>query len=415
MRILFLLAALVATPALAKVPNPPPLNGRPVVDAANIIPDAEEEALVQRLLDIERSAKHQVVVLTVPDMGGYEIEEYGVNAGRHYGIGSQDGDNGVLLTVAPNQRKMRIDVGYGLEPMLTDARSFQITEEMKDNFRDGDFGGGIREGVEGIAAVITPLTPEQIAIKQREEANRAARLRASWNAFVGFMTNVFLVILAGLVGFGLFKLATLPAKRRREREEMARAAEAEKALLGAAAARAMEAAKRRAEEARLDAEEEERQRVRAERAEAARKARIAAKRRAREKMLAAMTPKQRKDFLQKEADEAVAERERQERIARERAEERQREAARQAERDRLAAIQRAERRKVEEAEAAERRKRDEARRARDDEERRERNRRDEEDRRRNDSFSSSWSSPSSNDSFSGGGGSFGGGGASNGW
>jgi uncharacterized protein len=150
--------------ALADVPAPPPLNGHPVVDSANIIPDADEAALNTKLLNIEKRSKHQVAVLTVPDMGGYEIEQYSINAARFYGLGSLDGDDGILITVAPNQHKTRIEIGRGLVVMLTDAQAGDIIRsDMIPAFRTKDYVGGINAGVNDIANVIVPLTPQQLA------------------------------------------------------------------------------------------------------------------------------------------------------------------------------------------------------------------------------------------------------------
>ncbi|MAF29235.1 MAG: methanol dehydrogenase, partial [Croceicoccus sp.] len=108
---LFLLAAaMVAGPfgvSAAAAQDFPALTGR-VVDAANIIPPAEEAALAQKLQAFETRTQRQFVVATVPDLQGYDIESYGYQLGRTWGIGSEENDDGALLIVAPNERKVRI-------------------------------------------------------------------------------------------------------------------------------------------------------------------------------------------------------------------------------------------------------------------------------------------------------------------
>ena len=97
----------------------------------------------------------------------YQIEEYGYQLGRAWGIGQKDQDNGVLLIVAPVERKVRIEVGYGLEPILTDALSAQIIQtRILPAFRTGDFPDGIIAGVDAI--------DQQLRLDPAEAQARAA-------------------------------------------------------------------------------------------------------------------------------------------------------------------------------------------------------------------------------------------------
>ena len=97
-----------------------------------------------------------MVVVTLPSLQGFSIEDFGYQLGRHWGIGTKEKDNGVLLIVAPNERKVRIEVGRGLEPILTDAMSKIIIENsILPRFRVGDYAGGIKDGVRDIALVLT--------------------------------------------------------------------------------------------------------------------------------------------------------------------------------------------------------------------------------------------------------------------
>jgi uncharacterized protein len=132
----------------------PALTGR-VVDQADIIPAEEERSLAALLEAHERKTTNQVVVATVASLAGQSIEEYGVALGRAWGIGQAEKDNGVILLVAPNEREVRIEVGYGLEGELTDAISrFIIEASILPRFRADDMPGGIRRGAEDIVAVL---------------------------------------------------------------------------------------------------------------------------------------------------------------------------------------------------------------------------------------------------------------------
>ena len=111
-----LVLLLLATVAQAAGPSFPALSGR-VVDNADLLTGAEEAELTRALEALETASTDQLVVVTLPTLQGYEIEEYGYQLGRHWGIGQKDKDNGVLLIVAPNERKVRIEVGRRLEPI----------------------------------------------------------------------------------------------------------------------------------------------------------------------------------------------------------------------------------------------------------------------------------------------------------
>jgi uncharacterized protein len=144
-----LLLALLAALAFA-APRFPPLTGR-VVDRAGLLSPEQVEALTDKLAAYEAATSNQVVVVTVDDLQGYTIEDYGYQLGRHWGIGQEGKDNGVLLIVAPEERKVRIEVGYGLEGTLTDALSKIIIErEIIPRFKRGDMAGGIVAGTDAI-------------------------------------------------------------------------------------------------------------------------------------------------------------------------------------------------------------------------------------------------------------------------
>src|SRR3546814_226030 len=144
-----LLALLLAMPAAAQ--EFPKLTGR-VVDAANLLSPAAEAEIDAKLANLEATTTRQLVVATIPDLQGYDISDYGYRLGRAWGIGQKQEDNGALLIVAPNERKVRVEVGYGLEPVLTDGMSFLIiNNDIVPRFKGGDMAGGIEAGVDAIA------------------------------------------------------------------------------------------------------------------------------------------------------------------------------------------------------------------------------------------------------------------------
>lgn len=151
------LAVLVATLSTAAFSQPkfPALTGR-VVDQANLLTAADRAALEADLSAFETKSTDQIVVVTVPSLQGYPIDEFGYQLGRAWGIGQKGKDNGVLLIVAPNERKIRIDVGRRLEPLLPDGRAGSIiSNTISPAFRRGDFSGGIKAGVAEIKAVLS--------------------------------------------------------------------------------------------------------------------------------------------------------------------------------------------------------------------------------------------------------------------
>src|SRR3954470_7155759 len=165
-----ILAALVAflvllTPAWA-APTFPALTGR-VVDDAHILSDATRANLDQKLAALERTNSRQLVVVTLPSLQGYEISDYGYQLGRAWGIGQAKLNNGLLFIVAPNEHRVRVEVGYGLEPIVTDAfSSVVIQTQVLPKFRSGDFSGGVVAGVDALI--------QQLSLETSEAERRAA-------------------------------------------------------------------------------------------------------------------------------------------------------------------------------------------------------------------------------------------------
>ena len=132
----------------------PVLTGH-VVDNADIIDAATEAALTQKLADFETKGSDQIVVATINSLGGEEIEPYANRLFNFWQLGQAGKNNGVLLLVARNDRKMRIEVGYGLEGALTNSHAARIIEnDMVPAFRAGDFSGGLSKAVDDIIKVL---------------------------------------------------------------------------------------------------------------------------------------------------------------------------------------------------------------------------------------------------------------------
>jgi uncharacterized protein len=169
-----LVLALWLAPANAE-PQFSALSGR-VVDDAKLLSQADKDALDADLKALEDKSSDQLVVVTIPSLQGYAIEDYGYQLGRHWGIGTKPLNNGVLLIVAPNERKVRIEVGRGLEPILTDALSKIIIENaILPRFRAGDYVAGIKDGVHDLTLALTGDAAELAErAKARHDANSPA-------------------------------------------------------------------------------------------------------------------------------------------------------------------------------------------------------------------------------------------------
>lgn len=201
---LFLLVALLAWigAALAQ-PKFPALTGR-VVDNADLLAPATEQRLEGELAQLEARTGRQVVVATIPDLQGYEIEDYGYQLGRAWAVGRKGEDDGVVFLVAPNERRVRIEVGYGLEPVLTDALSNVILQQkVLPRFREGDMERGVVDGVE---AVIQQLAlPEDQARAKVVQAAQSQPQASGGGLSLGVifaLVIVFYVLSSMLRAFG---------------------------------------------------------------------------------------------------------------------------------------------------------------------------------------------------------------------
>ncbi len=163
--------ALILLPGLARAQTFPQLTG-PVVDQANIIPADVEARLAEKLTALKAQSQRELVVVTLPDLQGYEISDYGYQLGRHWQLGTKDKNEGAMLIIAPKERKVRIEVGYGLEPVLTDGlSSLIINQQIVPRFKAGDMPGGIEAGTDAIIKQLTLPADQaaQIAAKAQKQ------------------------------------------------------------------------------------------------------------------------------------------------------------------------------------------------------------------------------------------------------
>ncbi len=164
----------------------PKLNSR-VMDMAHILSQSAKSQLISILESEEKRSSNQVVIATVKSLNGYEIEQFSNRLARHWAIGQKGSDNGVLLLIAPNERKTRIEVGYGLEGFLTDKTSHEIiTYTMLPYFKKGDFDSGVLNATEQI---LNAINGKVVKIKKEKRGFSPAIL-----SFLAFGFAMFCMI-----------------------------------------------------------------------------------------------------------------------------------------------------------------------------------------------------------------------------
>lgn len=191
----------------------PALTGR-VVDDAGLLSVPDRAALTESLAGLEAKTTDQLVIVTLKSLQGVAIEDYGYQLGRHWKIGQKDKNNGVLLIVAASERKVRFEIGYGLEGTLTDAMTrFIIEKSILPRFKAGDFPGGIKQGTETIIQVLTGDSTDikrQAAQSAASNNNRAIADTPTWPAValgvaaVGLL--IFCVATQGAVCRGILQI-----------------------------------------------------------------------------------------------------------------------------------------------------------------------------------------------------------------
>lgn len=157
-----------------------------VNDFAGMLSDKEEKALESQLVQYEKQTSNEVAVVTVSSLNGKSVEDYTMALAEKWQVGKQDKDNGVIILVAKEEKKIRIEVGYGLEPVLTDIATKQIIDnEMTPRFKKDDFSGGIEAAVKAVIATIAgTYTP----------SNSAPGGSGGWPVWL-----IVIVVIAGLI------------------------------------------------------------------------------------------------------------------------------------------------------------------------------------------------------------------------
>lgn len=182
----------------------PALSGR-VVDQAGILSPAVEAQLTERSAALEARTGAQLVVATVSSLQDYEIADYANRLFRAWGLGQREKNNGVLFLTAPNERAVRVEVGYGLEPVLTDAYSaLLIHRRVLPRFREGDMEGGIVQGVDGLVEQLglDPAAAQARAVQaETQRARRAERTEGGAGGIVITLLILWFVF-AALSSFG---------------------------------------------------------------------------------------------------------------------------------------------------------------------------------------------------------------------
>jgi len=193
----------------------PKLTGR-VVDEAGILSSATKAKLNTILKNAEQNSTNQVVVVTLKSLQGNDIAQYGYQLGRYWGIGQKKSNNGVLLIVAPNERRVRIEVGYGLEGTLTDALSSVIIQnDILPYFKRGDYDGGVLSGVKAILSVLKGTYKKNYKVSKKDDF--APLIFFGFIFFVVFTQSLFLkkyrkitskIIPSSFIGFFAYVFTT---------------------------------------------------------------------------------------------------------------------------------------------------------------------------------------------------------------
>jgi uncharacterized protein len=196
-RLLTLLGVLwLALAATAQAQDYPPRPQGPVYDGADMLSPATEAALDQRLRAYNRETGRALIVATIPSLNGNQLESYATGLFANWGIGGEKRDQGLLLLIARDDRKIRIEVGYGLHPYFGGIMAGRVIRNViTPRFKEGDFDGGVVAGIDAITAHLAKTPAEAAAI---EEAARTAEAQEGgggdgfpfgfliWLAFIGF-------------------------------------------------------------------------------------------------------------------------------------------------------------------------------------------------------------------------------------
>jgi uncharacterized protein len=193
-------SVLWAAIALA-APQFPALSGR-VVDQAGVLTPDQVTMLSNKLATYEQQSGHQIAIATVNSLEGLDIRDYGYQLGRFWALGQKGKNDGVLVLVAPNEHKVSIEVGYGLEGDLTDAvSSVIINTQMVPKFRSGNYIGGLWDGTDAVIKVVGGQGGEYVAAAQKQGAQAQDPLAAF--IFVAVFIIILLIVFRASRGRGV--------------------------------------------------------------------------------------------------------------------------------------------------------------------------------------------------------------------
>lgn len=176
--------------------NIPAMNG-PVNDYVGLLDSREKQTLTTMLMNVQQQTSSQVALLIIPSLQGESLEGYSLRVAEQWKLGQKEFDNGLLMLVAYNDRKVRIEVGYGLEGLITDAKSgFIIRNYITPAFRRGDYYNGLKDGLGVVSGIINrefDISEEDLARYQQQE-RRGNRAKAP----VGFIIFIIMIVLSSL-------------------------------------------------------------------------------------------------------------------------------------------------------------------------------------------------------------------------
>jgi uncharacterized protein len=209
MKSFFLLCLVLLGVTLNAAPTFPELTGR-VVDQAGLLTPDQEKSLSDLSQTIEDKTTAQVVVVTLSSLEGYDSADYGYQLGRYWKIGQKGKDNGVLILLAPNEHKVRIEVGYGLEGEITDAQANELIQsQMLPHLKEHDAYGGINATMEAIKTVLSAESQPTITHEKQEKSDLFYIIAISvipllvivfWAGIYHFFKFFLSIFMGGIVG-----------------------------------------------------------------------------------------------------------------------------------------------------------------------------------------------------------------------
>jgi uncharacterized protein len=204
-RLIAFLALLAAPSIAASAQNLPELAGRRVVDEADMLDPQQEQQLTGKLEALDRNTTRQLVVVTIPNLQGHPVEDFAFRLGEKWKIGNAEADNGAILLIARDDKRVRIEVGDGLEGILPDAMAyFIIRDHITPRFKVSDYPGGINAGVDALLEQLqAPLeVAEQRALQatDRRAAARSGGDSGSWVPLVFGGIILFFIVLPAMFG-----------------------------------------------------------------------------------------------------------------------------------------------------------------------------------------------------------------------